>query len=96
MKDQTDIANKLSELKPVLQERFFVEQIGFFGSYARGTQHDRSDVDILVSLRKPLGWEFFDLQDYLEKELGIKVDLVSKKAIKHQLREEILSNVMYI
>ena len=96
MKTTTAIENKLKELKPVLHKKFFVERIGYFGSYARNEQHKDSDIDILVSLKKPLGWEFFDLQEFLENELQLKVDLVTEKALKEQLRQIILDNVKYV
>ena len=96
MKTNTAIENKLKELKPILYQKYFVEKIGYFGSYARSEQNQNSDIDILVSLKKPLGWEFFDLQEFLENELKIKVDLVSEKALKEQLRQIILNNVKYI
>ena len=96
MKSNTAIENKLKELKPILYQKYFVEKIGYFGSYARSEQNQNSDIDILVSLKKPLGWEFFDLQEFLENELKIKVDLVSEKALKEQLRQIILNNVKYI
>ena len=96
MKTNTAIENKLRELKPFLYQKYFVEKIGYFGSYARSEQNQNSDIDILVSFKKPLGWEFFDLQEFLENELEIKVDLVSEKALKEQLRQIILNNVKYI
>jgi len=96
MKTNTDIENKLKELKPFLYKKYFVEKIGYFGSYARSEQNQNSDIDILVSLKKPLGWEFFDLQEFLENELEIKVDLVSEKALKEQLRQIILNSVKYV
>ena len=96
MKTNTAIENKIKELKPFLYQKYFVEKIGYFGSYARSEQNQNSDIDILVSLKKPLGWEFFDLQEFLEKELKIKVDLVSEKALKEQLRQIILNSVKYI
>ncbi len=91
-----EIENKLKELKPVLSRKYFVDKIGYFGSYSRNEQNAGSDIDILVSFRKPLGWEFFDLQELLENELKIKVDLVSEKALKKQLRQIILNNVKYV
>lgn len=91
-----EIENKLRDLKPGLSEKFFVDKIGYFGSYLRNEQRENSDIDILVDFRKPLGWEFFDLQELLEKELNIKVDLLSTKAIKEQLREDILKQVRYV
>lgn len=93
---QSDIEKKLKAIKPTLSTRFFVDKIGYFGSYARNEQTSDSDIDILVSFGKPLGWAFFDLQEFLEKELEKKVDLVSVKALKEQLREIILNEVKYI
>ena len=96
MKSSFEIEIKLKELKPVLSQKYFVDKIGYFGSFARDEQKEDSDIDILVSFRKPLGWEFFDLQEFLEDELKIKVDLVSEKALKKQLKQIILDNVKYV
>lgn len=96
MMNQSEIENKLRDLKPILSDRFSVKRIGYFGSYSRGEQNEKSDIDILVEFRKPLGWEFFDLQEYLEKELKIKVDLVSAFALKKQLKDNILKQVQYV
>ncbi len=96
MKTNIEIENKLKELKPMLHQNYFVDKIGYFGSYSRGEQKEDSDIDVLVSFYKPLGWEFFDLQELLEKELSLKVDLVSDKALKTQLRQTILNSVKYV
>ena len=96
MKSSVEIENRIKELKPILSRKYFVDKIGYFGSYSRNEQSEDSDIDILVSFKKPLGWEFFDLQDLLEKELKLKVDLVSEKALKKQLRQIILKNVKYV
>lgn len=96
MKTKSDIEQKLKELKPLLYKNYYVDKIGVFGSYSRNEQTKDSDIDILVSFRKPLGWEFFDLQEFLEKELQLKVDLVSEKALKKQLKDIILNNVEYV
>jgi len=79
-----------------LHQKYFVDKIGCFGSYSPNEQTQFSDIDILVSFKKPLGWEFFDLLEYLEDQLNIKVDLVSENAIKEQLRHIILSSVKYV
>jgi len=96
MKTKIDIENKLKELKPILIQKYFVDKIGFFGSYSRNEQNKESDIDILVSFKRPLGWDFFDLQELLESELKLKVDLVSEKALKEQLRQIILNSVNYV
>jgi predicted nucleotidyltransferase len=94
--NQNDIENKLKALKPVLSDKYSVERIGFFGSYSRNEQTEKSDIDILVDFRKPIGGDFFDLQEYLENELKTKVDLISIKALKEQLRDIILKEVRYV
>jgi len=96
MLSQRDIEYRLTELKPILKEKFFVDRIGYFGSYADGTATENSDLDILVEFNKPLGWEFFDLATLLEKNLQLKIDLVSVKALKSQLKEIILNQVRYV
>jgi predicted nucleotidyltransferase len=96
MLSSSNIEHILRNLKPILSEKFEVERIGYFGSFARGEQNADSDIDILVEFRRPLGWAFFDLQELLEKEFQRKVDLVSSKALKEQLRDEILSQTRYV
>ena len=93
---QTTILNKLSELKPYLQKEFSVKEIGVFGSFVDESFHQDSDIDILVELEKPIGWRFFTLEMYLEKAFGRKIDLVTKLALKKQLKEQILNQVQYI
>jgi predicted nucleotidyltransferase len=96
MNTQIEIEDKLRRLKPMLNKLYHVDKIGYFGSYSRNEQEQNSDIDILVRFRKPIGWDFFDLQEFLEKELELKVDLVSEKALKEQLRQIILNSVKYI
>ena len=93
---QIEIENKLANIKSELFRKFYVDKIGYFGSFSENTQNENSDIDILVHFKKPIGWEFFDLQDLLEKELQRKIDLVSINALKKQLRNIILKQVKYV
>ncbi len=96
MTTRSHLENKLKELKPILSEKYFVDKIGFFGSFATGNATDNSDIDILITLKKPIGWEFFDIEKFLEEELGRKIDLVTENALKAQLKELILKQVIYV
>ena len=96
MNEQQQIESKLRELLPELTSRFNIEKLGYFGSLANGNFSDKSDIDILVHFNKPIGWEFFDLQELLENCLKRKVDLISDKGLRTQLRENILNQVKYI
>ncbi|MCY3901664.1 MAG: nucleotidyltransferase family protein [Caldilineaceae bacterium] len=81
MKDLEEIRSILRSHRRELKERYHVEDIALFGSYARGEQTDASDLDILVTLSAPLGWEFVDLHDYLEELLETEVDVVTRGAV---------------
>jgi predicted nucleotidyltransferase len=85
----------LTKLKPTLKEKFKVKEIGIFGSCARGKESEDSDVDILVEFSGPVGWEFIDVREFLEEILGRKVDLVTVRALKPQLRDKILKEVVF-
>lgn len=95
MKTREEIEETLKRIKPVLREKFKVKQIGIFGSYVRGEESEASDVDVLVDFFEPIGWEYVDFKEFLEEVLGIEVDLVTVKALKPQLKEKILKEVVY-
>jgi len=96
MNSNNELENKIRELKPRLSKKYNVDKIGYFGSFSNNNQRSDSDIDILVNFSKPLGWEFFDLQDLLEKELNRKIDLHTFNSLKDQLRESILKQIIYV
>lgn len=93
---QKEIQETLKQYQPFLKEQFKVNKIGLFGSFVRGEETADSDIDILVDVDPSIGWFFVDLKEFLEVKLGRKVDLVSIRAIKRQLRDTILQEVRYI
>ena len=89
-----EIRRTLREHLPALQTRYGVRSLGLFGSYVRGEQEVRSDLDILVEYEStPTFFEFIDLEDHLREFLGVKVDLVMKTALKPRIGERILSEM---
>lgn len=90
-----EIEHILKEHKSLLAEKFYVSKIGVFGSYVRNEQRSDSDIDILVEFSQPVGFEFIDLKDYLELLFNKPVDLVTVKALKPQMKEEIMSEVQF-
>ena len=95
--DKERIVQKLNELLPALREKYRVSRVGLFGSYARGEARSGSDADILVEFSEPIGLlKFLELESYLSDALGIRVDLVSKKALKPTIGKRILKEVINI
>ena len=96
MLSKIELEGRLHGIKPVLTNKFHVSKLGYFGSYVYGKQTINSDIDLLVEFSQPVDWGFFTLEKYLEQELGIPVDLVTKNALKDQMKESILNQVIYI
>ncbi len=86
------IQSNIEEIK-----KYGVKKIGIFGSFARATQNNKSDIDILVEFEK--GEKIFDnymeLKFYLERLLRRKVDLVIKDAVKPRIKQAVLREVAY-
>lgn len=96
MVTKNDIILKLKELKPLLYRDYSVKEIGLFGSFLDETFTEESDIDLLVEFERPIGWKFFSLEIYLEKIFNRKIDLVTKNALKDQIKESILKQVNYV
>lgn len=92
---KSDILTKLREIKPILYKDYAVTRIGLFGSFSEGINTADSDIDLLVELEKPIGWKFFTLELYLQKIFERKIDLVTKNALKEQIKKTILKQVYY-
>jgi len=80
-----EIMQLLEKQLPYLHEKYGVQRIAVYGSFAKGNQTKRSDVDILVQLARPLGLEFVELAYHLEKILKKKVDLATFETLKRSL-----------
>ena len=93
---KTDILNKLIDLKPILLRDYSVKKIGLFGSFSDDSFTDDSDIDLLVEFERPIGWRYFSLEIYLENIFGRKIDLVTKNALKEQIKDRILKQVKYV
>jgi len=97
MKTLNEIQQILSSHKEDLTKKYKVKEIGIFGSFVRGEQKKRSDVDVLVEFNElPDVFLLIDLEDYLKKILRKKVDLVRKGAIRPELKGIISREVVYI
>lgn len=97
MKTLEEIKQLLKQSKSVLQENYKVTELGIFGSYVRGEQTEKSDVDVLIDYEKaPTLFKLVELRSYLNELMGMKVDVVTKKGLKPRIRERVLSEVVYL
>jgi hypothetical protein len=88
------ISDRLQAHRATL-EQMSVKSIALFGSTARGDDNSDSDIDILIEFSRPVGlFHFIEVKEFLEKVLGREVDLVTRAALKPQLRERILEEAV--
>lgn len=97
MAERQHIEDILRQKKPELKKKYRLKKIGIFGSYSRGEQRKGSDLDLLVEFDETPGFlKYLELEEYLSKATGLKVDLVMKRALKPQLKKYILKEAVYI
>ena len=87
-----DVSATLKRLEPRLRQEFQVRALHVFGSVARGDAGPASDLDMLVEFEGPRRFaQFMDLKFLLEDECGVKVDLVTREALRPALSARILA-----
>ena len=85
---------------PYLAHEFGVNKIGIFGSVAKEAERIGSDIDIVVEFRKPIGFKYIELVDYLEKLFDAKVDVLTQDGIENirikEISDDIKRNIVYV
>lgn len=98
--DKEQILATLRDESAYLAAEYGVTRIGLFGSFAKGTGGDGSDIDLVVELEKPLGFRFMQLIEYLEKLLGREVDVLTPAGIEgirvERVARDITENIVYV
>ena len=91
------IIDFLRSHKDFFASEFKVKKIGLFGSYARGTGNDESDIDIVVELEKPDLYYLIGVKQAVEEALGGKVDVVRMRdKMNAALKKRIERDAIYV
>ena len=77
--DKSKILTILQNEKAFLQKTYGLLSIGLFGSFSKDLQNTDSDIDLLVELAEPRFNDLVGIQIYLEKKLGIPVEIIRKR-----------------
>ena len=78
------IIKKIEENREKIKEKG-VKKIGLFGSFLKGKQKQKSDVDLLIEFDEPTFDNYFELWEFLEKLFKRKVDLIIEKNLRPEL-----------
>jgi len=91
------VIEAIAKVKPQIIERFRVKEMAIFGSFVRGEENAESDIDLLTDFDKDA--DLFDLTglaDFLENILSRRVDVVSAKGLRKELRKTVLEEAIQI
>jgi len=92
-----EIIEKLRELKPILKEKFGIEEFAVFGSMARSDYKKTSDVDIAILKAKEKDYfKMIDTKYFLEDKLNKKVDMGYYDSIRPIIRKRIEKDLIYV
>ncbi len=90
-----ELIEKIRREMPLLTAAFHVQSLGVFGSRVRNQNRPDSDLDILVSFSESPGFfKFVEMENYLSEQLGVKVDLVSRKSLRRRIEKQILEELI--
>lgn len=96
-KSLEEIKDILNKHREELRQEHKITEIGIFGSYVRGEQKKKSDLDILVEFGEPISLlDLVGAENHLKSILGMKVDLVPKKDLRPELKDIILRETVLI
>ena len=91
----TEIQKTIVEVKDEIRSEYRAEVKGILGSNARGDFHADSDLDLLVDFDEGTNLlDLIGLQQFLEDKLGCKVDLVSSRSLREELRTAVLNEMI--
>ncbi len=92
-----ELLDKLVSVKSELNERFGIERIALFGSYARDEAKEDSDVDIVIlKMKKKDLLKRLQAKEFLQMKLNKKIDLGYFDSMKTFIKNRIKKELIYV
>jgi hypothetical protein len=90
---RNDIIEILRKFKAENEKKYTIQTIGIFGSAARGSFHDKSDIDVVVKLENPDLFNLIGIKQDLEDRFHCAVDIVRYREnmngfLRHRIDQE--------
>lgn len=86
---RAEIIKKLVQHRQEL-EKLGVKSLALFGSAARDQLTPDSDIDVLIDFNRQLGFEFFNIGDYLEQLLERQTDVCTEQSLHWFVKKKVL------
>ncbi|MBN2410272.1 nucleotidyltransferase family protein [candidate division KSB1 bacterium] len=97
MMTRVEILEILKQYKKENSKKYGINNLGLFGSHAKNSARDDSDVDIIIEIQEPDIYKLVHIKEELEKLLHRPVDLVrNRKRMNPYLKKHIEKDVQYV
>lgn len=89
---QTTVDEIAEKARPVFK-KYGVTYAALYGSHARGEARPDSDIDLLVTYGRPLGFEYAGMRRELKERFGREVDIITEESMNEFLRPYIVPDL---
>ncbi len=97
MQSKAEIIHILKRFKKTSAHKYGIRALGIFGSFARGQQNEKSDLDIVVTLDEPDFFIVEKIKEELERRIPLNIDIVNfRNTLRDSLKENIQRDAIYI
>ncbi len=97
MTNRQEVITQLRSLKERLKTQYNVKEIGIFGSVARGDEGPESDLDLIVEFGPGADLiTYIGLWQFLEDIFGKKIDLVTRKGLRNDMKEKVMQDLVLV
>lgn len=90
-----ELLARLREQKDWLAEQGIID-VRLYGSFARDEAREDSDIDLIVDLAKPMGWEFYGIERELGERLGRTVEMATEDAMHRLVLKRALADAVRV
>lgn len=94
-----EVLEYLKSQKADLEKKYFIRNIGLFGSFARNDQTQDSDIDIIYEVRDNKNLTFsqlFEIESKLQKKFNRKIELVNYKYMNPLIKYKAEKEIIYV
>jgi len=91
-----EILKILKNNKETIKDRFSIEKIGLFGSYANGDNNKDSDIDLVVEMSDRNYFKLIEFENYLKDKFKVDVDIGFLDSMKSYIRNSITKSIIYV
>lgn len=100
MLNKNSIMSILKQSYPYLASEYGVKKIGLFGSYAKGKETEKSDIDLIAEFERPIGLKFIEFTEYLDGLFEKKADVLTPEGVKSiivkNIADDIEGSIIYV